>query len=638
MPTAKTTRTILNQFIKDIYDVIDPISTTSNDPWVIDWKRLTMAGLVPDKNLTRYQITNLILGKPKNKLKLGREITDVINGLRKLIPEIDKHFKIRFSKSDSDVFKYEPTSKTEVKSHDTNDNDNNSDDEWTNVPGIFNPKEQTIDQTKSNQESISSKSSSRKNSYAELEQENEENMEPQVHDSSFESSQLISYDSYATKEDFSGIKNKYYAKVRNIYDPVLYPRLNENNTNQIHEAIKSGNVEEINEQLLAEWILSEAHDAVETAKNSITDMNGALNENLKSMTNHNKRLQTELTDDITNIRKQTQQAKTDCEGIVIKYKKEMEDIKNNITNTEMDALSSINSATSHSKTELMELNKQSEEIIQKLHASKEIGMAASNNVNNLITKMNEEYASYEEQLMDTADHQKETFRNWMERLIEHKYPNITSYDKFQQEREEMKNERELMKAERILLKQSREELKQLINETRSYSNNQQKNEVQINPRVKIEDDDQSIIMQSSIEHSNQNAPLKPDTVIRFDNGMYRVVAYVMKPTEPISFKQGHWHYDLHTAKGVELFNCSDKYMSPYEEEIHSYTRTSINNAQEIQNLSKPPSYQNSSEKRYNGTHDNDHISRNSPWKKSRLAKHEFEYPIGNEPQSVSTDT
>jgi hypothetical protein len=184
------------------------------------------------------------------------------------------------------------------------------------------------------------------------------------------------------------------------------------------------------------------------------------------MATHRNILNQDLENSIDIIRCQTIQATTTYETKMKEVTREIDKFINTISDTEISAISRINSTASTRKEELIKLNNKLSKLIEMLQATKTNGTQASKDVHNatIVLKKNirQNYDNIEEFLENQVDTQKDQFCNWMSTLVEHPSPNMIFRKELKEMNKELEDERELLQAERILFQQKQIELEHLI--------------------------------------------------------------------------------------------------------------------------------------------------------------------------------
>ena len=161
MTTAhnKTVRALLNSFFDDVYRVLDPISEpetikealTANS-WKTEWNHIKKLGFRPGCDYTRYKFSFFMFGRDKNKYKPNRDVKNIVEAFCRRFP-IEQYYSINWSQTDPDYFHYYRIDKGEEDEVEVEVQGNlatqpekmdektdlESGDEWTTVPGIFDP-------------------------------------------------------------------------------------------------------------------------------------------------------------------------------------------------------------------------------------------------------------------------------------------------------------------------------------------------------------------------------------------------------------------------------------------------------------------------------------------------------------------
>ena len=660
----RSKRNALNEFASAIHKIIEPIyhSRELNTEWTDIWEIWRLNGINAKTSMTRKKLSLLIQGEDKqDERKPRREIYDIIKSMTTQIPLITTLLDIQFSESDRDIFTYQlksnltdkPDTTDTIEDHsliieDTTIADSTFDNkqvstDWTKVPGTFTPD--------SKSESVAKiptqiNDTVNRNQYATLEQEGI------ALESSITSG--ISYDSSQ-----SGLKlasqiarkptQKIFAKT-SIYNAVLYPKLSDQTLKDIQSAIRNGTIDDINETLLAEWILNAAQNAViETDKNNqilhketennLQRINTSVNENLQQLTTHTDKLKGEVTQNLASIRKQTIDARNDCNGVMINKKKEIDDAISSIGASEISAISSINSTANEYTDQLIKLNKESASLIHQLQASKTIGITSAKEITTLMNNLKERiqtgYEQHDETLMEQADDHKEKFRDWLETISNSTVQDNDILIKLKKEREEITKERQLMKAERTLMQQTKEEMQTLLHDFKSKNTDTENDNpppIPIQPQIKIEDDSTHKPMFNNIKgilKETRPTPLIADTAIQYKDALHKITGFI-KPDKP-TFEDGHWHYNIYSYGGTEINHCSDKFITVYKDEILENDQHH-NHHEDYKSDPTPP-------KSITSPYDDRRYGSTNPTKRSRpLGANEMEYPLGTDPKSIWTES
>jgi hypothetical protein len=148
----------------------------------------------------------------------------------------------------------------------------------------------------------------------------------------------------------------------------------------------------------------------------INELQSLSNKNMYNLTNLTKNLKQDIYDTTAMTRKQTLDTQNSCNGMVIQIKKDVSSAMDSVTASENSAIMSINSSCANKhKKDINDLNSESLKIIEKLHASKTIGITSVNEIERLVECMKQEiksqYETYEETLMEHSDNRKNNSDN-----------------------------------------------------------------------------------------------------------------------------------------------------------------------------------------------------------------------------------
>ena len=377
----QNTRVLLNTFFTDVYKQLDPLSipTTMHESitntWKAEWKRIKEIGFAPDSNLTRYRFSFFMFGSDNKKkgYKPNRSVKCIVESFCRRFP-IQDYFTIVWSETDPDLFMYylnddnESEEKTGPKLSGLDDIDEEevsevtqdnlvtqpdvtrvTDEEegWSKVPGEFNlEKSQSPKRTTVIADTIPSATSNR---YGTLSNQSEINSN---------SDEGVSYATTTNSHDETvntpdmthtvPIAPPIVPKVPQPISHHFYPKLTTNICKEIEQAIENQRVDDVDEQLLAEWILSSATKMVKQHKDNMKEMNAAVNNSLASLKQHKLSLVSDLENTLVSIRKDTAKAKIDCENLHLSYQTKIEFLEHAIENCEDEAISSINSVSNAS--------------------------------------------------------------------------------------------------------------------------------------------------------------------------------------------------------------------------------------------------------------------------------------------------
>ena len=222
-----------------------------------------------------------------------------------------------------------------------------------------------------------------------------------------ESSENLSY-SETSHENISNIPKEIAnpPNVRKTAKPkVLQQGLNESQLTQVEEAIKNGNIDNIDAQILTIWILSKApammketdqtfNTMVNEAMENASKLNTIVNEGLVTLKKHKNSLTHEMEDDIIAIRKATAKAKVECENIHANYTSRLEEFEASLSASEESAISSIHSTSNASIDTIKTLHTTSFKIIEDIKNANKIGSKISKSVAANIQQLQDVNAKY----------------------------------------------------------------------------------------------------------------------------------------------------------------------------------------------------------------------------------------------------
>ena len=178
--------------------------------------------------------------------------------------------------------------------------------------------------------------------------------------------------------------------------------------------IDNGQADKIDTDTLTKWIDNVTKTVTSSKNDSVNKITSITNENLQHLTNHTAKLMKEINLSITSTRKKTLDTKTECQNMLKEIRKDVIITSGEIDDSTISAIESINTTANSHKNELIELNKTSEKLIDRLQASKTIGEESNLEINRLIKQLRSditsEYETFEESLMEQADDHKESYR------------------------------------------------------------------------------------------------------------------------------------------------------------------------------------------------------------------------------------
>ena len=295
MQPPTTVREQLNAFFTAVYIILDPLSDPlslnelqDNESWKLDWKRIKKQGFAPDCNHTRYRFSFFLFGRDKAGYKPDRSVKNIIETYCRRFP-IQEHFTIVWSEKDPDMFYYHPIEVDEnTECSDnlvTQPDEINDQDSWTTVPGTYDPDKNQSPMRKPT--NIAHTYSPVTNRFAELLEEDNEKQSSDggisYSNTSNDTNLGPSIATSHTKKLISQSSNEnipIVPKVTRKVTKVLYPQLDKDICKEIEQAITDGRTNDIDEQLLAEWIMSQATTMVEKQVQQINDIKSAVNSGL----------------------------------------------------------------------------------------------------------------------------------------------------------------------------------------------------------------------------------------------------------------------------------------------------------------------------------------------------------------------
>ena len=422
-----TVRAQLNLFFSDVYKVLDPLSDSDSlhgnrkdEEWKTEWKRIKQQGFAPDCNLTRYKFSFFLFGRdrPNKNYKADRSVKNIIETFCNRFP-VQEHFAIHWSTTDPDMFMHNLVDADEDEESDGTGNlitqpDNSIDGTWSTVPGSFDPEKHQSPNRKvrTDEPTYSPKS----NRYGELPVDDVEL--PVKSQSPIESSKSSEENlSYSITSHDINLGPTFQPKETDLTIPVVtrstdnaQPR-NDKIHEEIKNAIRTGTVNDIDAQTLAEWIVASTDDLIKVKSDNLVEIKSAVNSNLSVMTQHKQSLSVEMDKDISGIRKQTVQAKIDCENMHDSYKNKVMKLESIITDSEASAISSINSVSNASIDTIKSLHRESKRIINDLRDARAVSTEISKSVNDNIDKLQDENQKYIEVIMEETDDFKEHFKH-----------------------------------------------------------------------------------------------------------------------------------------------------------------------------------------------------------------------------------
>ena len=627
----------LTAFYDQLFPLIDSEyrNVQEPQPWKSVWDTWKQKGLRAANS--RRKMSLILLGKYDKTTKVAKLMATMISILNNRIPIIKS--SVTFTKSDDDPEKWQAiflnkddpmsNSKPEPSRDELHESEliteqpltkssnfeqvEESSIGWTHVPGTHN---------KTDNDSNINPDSPSQNKFALLSETNDDD------------DQLLSYDDTVNNEEHED--NEINAEITETNNTITAAEIKE-----AISIIDNNQINQDNLSLITKWIISNTtnieHNIVTKCDTTLQACQNKINDQEEKLNNHANIIIDDINNNIKistdNIEKLSKDIKNEHKGTILSYTKEVKSIRKHLANDASNAMADINNTASINKTELQTLYEQLKGLTSKLEASQSVGTASIKSINTLILELrrtiNDTYAEYEDDVLQIADNEKSEFRTW----IDTRMTKVTEYNDLLKS---ITIEKDLCKAERILLENERVTQTQWFNEMK-----QQIKTDHINISSKIQQDDDTL---SSIalkptptgEIPSIRAPMQPDTLIHYKNETTSdVTGFIMNEREP-TYKNGYWHYDIFTAKGINMRDCSEKYMNIVTEKIgqdinHNTDQPDIG----FDNITRhPSSYTSPLKKQHMRSMVNKLHVKSNPYMPRELQADEFEFPIGSKPITV----
>lgn len=646
----------LTSFYDKLFELVDAEYKTIQEPqpWKSIWDIWKQKGLRTANS--RRKLSLIMLGKYDSSTKTPKLMAIIIDKIRNSIPIVNN--QVEFAKSEDDPEKWQVTfpNRNDLIT-DENRTDNSSDsgvldpelltdttptksvesptkldksenkeesEEWTNVPGISKLTTDT---------STPPPTPSRKNAF--------ELLSESITD---DDDRHLSYDDSIINETITDTPT-ITAPTSTTINPVnINTNITENEINDAINIIKDNKISNDNIALIAKWIIS--NNAAIESKNSHLFSQSKTNDTRQheNLTKHANTIITDINKNISTsiktIEKLMRDTTNEHNGNITAYTKEMTVIKNSLAIDASNAMANVNSASNVNKQEILDLTVQLNELTTQLTASQSVGKQSINSINTLLTELRktitDTYADYEDDIMQIADNEKSEFRHW----IDTRMKTVTEYKELITS---LTTEKDLCRAERLLMESTRIQQQSWFDNLKKEHNSNQLHYGlnHVSPHIQKSDDTISSIPHTSPPDNDKvHTPFKADTMVHYKNATISdITGYIMNEQAP-TFKDGYWHYDIFTAKGACMRNCSEQYMTLVQEKIGA----DINKDETIieptiieppsEPTRRPPTYDSPLKKfKMKGMINKLHFNPTS-YSPRALQPDEFEYPIGSKPMTV----
>jgi hypothetical protein len=644
----------LTTFYDNLFDLVDNEYKTIQEPqpWKSLWDIWKQKGLRTANS--RRKISLIVLGKYDSSTKVPKLMATIIDKICQSIPIVNE--TVTFTKSDDDPEKWQVTfpvrktiqltdqsADTDMSVHDNDHPEttyvaddtkideidlNPEKDEWTNVPG----KPPTTPTP------VTHSDSSNRNAFDILADTIDDD----------DDDRLLSYDDSTNNESPSPpITNK---EIKKTHSHQFSIEMTKNEIEEALNIINANAIDNDNIPLITKWILSnttshsEQYDEVtKTCNDMVTRSKQNFELNHTNLNTHANtiidKIDKSVSVSINNIEKLLKDTTNEHTGNITTYRKDMNAIKNSLAIDASNAIANVNSAANVNKTEINELIKELNNVKTELNASQSVGKQSIASINtllsNLRTTITDTYANYEDDVMQIIDNEKSEFRQWMDTRMK----TVTEYKTLIAS---LTTEKDLCKAERLLMETARIEQQTWFDNIQKQFHSkpiQSAPHIPLSPPLPKSDDTISSIPNPSPSTIDEPPPaLKCDTMIHYKNkNITDITGYIMNERDP-TFKNGYWHYDIFTAKGACMRDCSQKYMTIVQEIIGNDITTDIPLAvppPPPEPTRRPPTY-DSPLKRFKmkGMVNKINFNPSSSYGPRALQPDEFEYPIGSKPMTV----
>ena len=611
-------KTSLNTFTKKVKTFLDneleTSSTTSS--WKDTWLKWKDDGFGSNRKLSRYQLARLVIGTTAT----DKSVTNIINVIKTTFPPINDSFTFTPTANDKDLW-YMTEKETAIdktdKTNETAVNDkaraDNTQGEWSTVPGTTSRTDDRKPDVTTNEKSEKDKSFT--NSYSSLALNTEEDHDADIsYSTSYDdSTNLKPSENSTTKIDDNEIDDK-----------------NQNTTEEeeriihmVNKKITEGKADDIESiQHLALWINSK-----------VLSPNDVLISNKINLDNHFDSLKNELNNTVKQITISTKEAELECTklntatknntktslGIVEQNDKQMRNLNKDLKKSETDAIAAVNIIANRRKAEIDTKLSELESMLRLFDDKKSIPADCLKEVNTSIQLLRKQikttYENFEENTSNMIDDQKQEFREWMERVLGTGDMKVIT---------DLISETAKMKASQLLIDTKRQEIDVWFQTTKAeYDNN--KNIIPTPPPT-----------------PKSIPPYSPDTAVKYTKDLYKVYGYIMNTHEPI-FENNKWYFEIFSMNGTTINHCCEDDIEKLEDQIPPGTPKNIplTSTPKISKAAAPrPSYHDVPPTTMAIKQEpiDFNTSHHKPWhgaNNRRLAENEFEYPLGSVPATVN---